>query len=373
MRIVLTHPFCWPHVRRGSERLIDGLGQFLDGRGHDVLTLSTGPGLGTTEHTAAGTRRLYPSLWHPLLARVRIQAYHPFLLTSLLGLARAEADVVHSFFFTDGFAAGLLAPRRRFKAILQINGPAAPWAFRRFLPPDQGILRRAMESADVVLAPSRFVADVFDEHYRVGARVSVPPIDVDHFLPGPPSSEREPILASVANFDERRKGVRVLARAFERLLGAHPELTLQLSGSMSDATRAEVLGSVGEHARSRIELLGVGRVADVQALYRRARLFVLPTMWEASAYSMFEGWASGLPAVVTAHGGLPEFVTPETGVMFDPLTDGMETTNVEGLTEAIDRGLELAADPQTSARCRAHAERYAWDRLGPEVEDIYRE
>ena len=29
MRIVLTHPFCWPHVRRGTERNVAEMGRYL--------------------------------------------------------------------------------------------------------------------------------------------------------------------------------------------------------------------------------------------------------------------------------------------------------------------------------------------------------
>ncbi len=65
----------------------------------------------------------------------------------------------------------------------------------------------------------------------------------------------------------------------------------------------------------------------------------LPSMWEAFGMVVLESWASGTPVVVTRHGAFPELIAdnPHLGVMFDPKTDGFETTNSEGLAEACSR------------------------------------
>ncbi len=41
--IVITSPFVWPWVRRGSERMLHDLSRYLVGRGHRVTVFSTGP------------------------------------------------------------------------------------------------------------------------------------------------------------------------------------------------------------------------------------------------------------------------------------------------------------------------------------------
>jgi len=87
---------------------------------------------------------------------------------------------------------------------------------------------------------------------------------------------------------------------------------------------------------------------------------------------MFEAWLSGTPVVATAHGGLPEFVTDEVGVLFDPRSTGQEANNVEGLADAILAGVALSRKAETRARCRAHAESYAWEARGQQYELIYK-
>src|SRR5207249_7078615 len=65
MRIVLTHPFCWPHVRRGTERVMEVLGRCLVADGHDVITVSTWPGPSAVETGRSGTRILHRPLTLP--------------------------------------------------------------------------------------------------------------------------------------------------------------------------------------------------------------------------------------------------------------------------------------------------------------------
>ena len=72
------------------------------------------------------------------------------------------------------------------------------------------------------------------------------------------------------------------------------------------------------------------------------------------------------------HGGLPEFLLPDVGVLFDPESDGEETFNVTGLCHAMEGALDLARQPDNSARCRAHAGKYSTDAIGPIWEEIYR-
>jgi glycosyltransferase involved in cell wall biosynthesis len=88
---------------------------------------------------------------------------------------------------------------------------------------------------------------------------------------------------------------------------------------------------------------------------------------------MFEAWAAGTPVVATNHGGPPEFMAEDVGVLFEPATEGQETHNADGLAEAILEGLALSERPGIRQRCRAHAGRFSWSALGPRIEAMYEE
>ena len=84
-----------------------------------------------------------------------------------------------------------------------------------------------------------------------------------------------------------------------------------------------------------------------------------------------ESLSSGTPVVATNHGGLPEFMADDVGVLFEPGTNGAAPTNVDGLADAIVAGLALSERPGVRSRCRAHAQRHSWPVLGPEIERLY--
>lgn len=373
MRVVLTHPYCWPYVRRGSERNIDVLSRYLIYKGYEVTTISTRPGVGTAvETTDAGRRILHAPLVFPLMSRMRIQTYHTFFFRCLHSLASVEADVVHSFFYSDSLAAHIVNRKRKYKTILQLNGLAVPGvSCYRWLPPEGWMLSQAITRSDHRITCSNFIRQVMLEHYQMDSHVIPPPVDVDSWSLGAGPPDGIPTILSVADFDVRRKGIRVLVKAFKMVREMVPAAVLKLSGRISPRVAEEAFNGLPEFARSGIEVLGLGRIEDLPSLYGTSSVMVLPSMWEPSGTVMMEAWASGTPVVATNHAGLPEFMSQDVGVLFDPLTNGEETMNIEGLAEAIMKGLALSQEQGIRERCRAHAERFSCSTSGPMIERIY--
>jgi phosphatidylinositol alpha-mannosyltransferase len=255
--------------------------------------------------------------------------------------------------------------------VLQINFVPLPWAFARRLPPELWMLRSALEQSDCVVAVSRYVADMLRLHFGVTAAVVPPPLRIDNFPLGAGPADGVPTLLSVADFNARRKGLRVLVQAYAQVKRQIPELRLRLSGALSEEVQREVIHPLDTSTRSGIEVLGVGRLEDVPLLYQSSSVLVLPSMYEAAGMVMLEGWASGAVAVGTRHGGIPEFITPQVGTLFEPETEGEETMNVDGLAEAIHRGIKLSQTPGIREKCRTHAQRFSWEQLGPKIEELY--
>jgi glycosyltransferase involved in cell wall biosynthesis len=374
MRIALTHPFCWPYVRRGTERYLDALLRFLSSRGHDVTLISSQPAQpGPADQRAADPRVLLRALpGVPSWAAARLPPPHRFFWPCLTALAPRKWDVVHSFFFSDALAADLLKPFKGYRTIVQIHGPPVPGYFRRFLPPERPVVRRVLARADRVVVPSRYVAGILREHYGIEAEVLRCPLELEGFEPDLEPRRGPPVILSVADFAVPTKGVRVLVDAFARVLATHPDARLRLFGNAPDALRAELTARVPSTAAERIELLGLGRPEDLPQIYRQATVMALPSMRDAAPYTIFESWACGTPVVVTDHGGAPEYVAPGVGLVFDPCTDGYETHNVTGLSQALLEGIELARDPQTPRRCRAQAEQHRFERFAEQIEAMYR-
>ena len=371
MKIVLTHPFCWPYVRRGSERNLDNVARYLVSRGHEVITVSSHPNHGMTEITLSGKRILNRPYWFPVMERVHIQETHTFFFPAYRRLSSLDPDVVHSFFFTDALAAACARRHRKFRIVFQMNGIALPGISCRRFPPEAWMWRQALGRVDDRIVCSRFIGELLSKFYGRNYHVIYPPVEVADFPLGQGPPDGRPTILSVADFTVPRKGVRVLIDAFRLVKQSVPEALLRLSGRMPEALQAELLRDVPESVRRDIQILGLGKLGDVPELYRQASVMALPSMWEPSGGAMLEAFASGTPVVATNHGGLPEFMNQEVGVLFDPQSSDQETRNAPGLAEALVEGLRLAQTTGIRERCRAHVQQYSTHSIGPVLEKFY--
>jgi glycosyltransferase involved in cell wall biosynthesis len=136
------------------------------------------------------------------------------------------------------------------------------------------------------------------------------------------------------------------------------------------AAAAERLGAelrvVGAHGWGGVETPGwLGEVSDEElaALYRGARAFVFPSLYEGFGIPVLEAMASGSP-VVTSRGGATEEVAGGAAVLVDPLD-----------AEAIAAGIEEASGRREELRALGleRATAYSWKAVADAVEHVWRE
>lgn len=375
MRVTITHPFCWPYVRRGTERFIAELARVVARYGHEVTTVSTKPGRSAVETTDdSGTRVLNRHVWRPWMSRFRLMNTDPFVMTSFFSHLKLRSDVVHCLYHTDAISACWSRPFARHKVVLQVQGAPYPPTFRR-IPPERASFAKLLKKCDRVVTISQFCRNLMIEHYGVDPQVINLPVHTDHFTPLAEPKTGPPKILSAASFKDRRKGARTLVKAFPLVKERVPDAILQLSGEMTTELFAELQEMVPEHVRPDMQILGVGKLEDLPRLYREATVTCLPSMWEAFGMVVLESWASGTPVVATRHGAFPELLSdnPHLGVLFDPETDGFETTNHVGLADALVQGIELAKRPNIKEECRTKSMECSWHALGPKFESVYHE
>src|SRR5207244_5414092 len=57
MKVAITHPYSWPEVRRGAERIMVETGRALAARGHEVTVFTAGGAPGRDRHGGITTVR----------------------------------------------------------------------------------------------------------------------------------------------------------------------------------------------------------------------------------------------------------------------------------------------------------------------------
>ncbi len=107
------------------------------------------------------------------------------------------------------------------------------------------------------------------------------------------------------------KGVLHLADAMRRL----PKLKLVVVGD--GAALEEVVEFTRSHRMGNVEFAGPKWGADLIPYLKRARLVVVPSTWyEPSPMVIYQSLATGKPVIGARIGGIPDLITPETGLLF---------------------------------------------------------
>ena len=368
MRIAITHPTTWPEVRRGTERFVNELADWLGRRGHEVTVLSSHSGPGErTDHGPYATELVRRLL--PISPTAHAIALYPFILPCLVRLLRDRYDVVHCCSFADALAASLARSRNGTPYVFYVNG-VPPTAPRYRLRPTLRLYHRAIRDADEVVVISRYAAESMGAERR-GVMIA-PPVDTRQFRPDPQARAPQPTILCTAALDDPRKGAQLLVRAFDRLKTRRPDAALVLAGPGAAPVREALLAALPVRWHGDVEFRDAGQLHELPDLYRRAWVTVLPSLREPFGMVVLESLASGTPVVGARSGALPEILTDTAiGMLFEPGTDLDQPTNVDGLVQALDQGLTLAARSETSERCRRAAEPFSWERLGPEFERLY--
>ncbi len=375
MRVAITNPSTWPRVRRGVERFLNELAEFLAARGHEVTVISCKPGKTETRRERGFTTVCHRRMYHPALARAGFLEFHAFAGTALAALLNKRYDVVHCCTFTDAFAASMARRVTNVPYVFWVNGLPPRVRYIRTLTLRGAIFRRSIRYADEVVALSRYMHDDFADRFGRGGEVIPVPVDTVRFRLNAQRDLSRPIILCAAALDDERKGGTLLMRAFDRVKDSSPTAILQIACKLTPEKQAELMQHVSPKWREDVHLIGDGKLEDLPGVFGRAAVSVLPSLWEAFGMVILESMSTGTPVVGTRDGGIPELINnPRVGRVFDPgPTQTPQPTNLDGLVQALLEGIELSRSEDTSLACRAHAEQYSWSVVGPRFEAIYEE
>jgi len=189
-------------------------------------------------------------------------------------------------------------------------------------------------------------------------------VDTELFSPDP-SVRRDPQeVLCVGRASDPNKGVATLVEAIAKL--PHARLTLVDDAHPDNGARrrARALG-----IEDRVDVVGRVPIETLLALYRRAALVAVPSLFEGFGLPAAEAMACATPVVATSAGALPEVVrTGGGGVLVEP-----------GSADALARGIgELLAQPEKRASLGALGRKgvvgaYSWPSIAARTANVYRE
>ena len=230
--------------------------------------------------------------------------------------------------------------------------------------------RQAARRSDLIIAVSRFTAHQVEEFLGVEpSRIRVIPHGVrtppEAVLPNTSrqNTSRQNLVLFVGAL-QRRKNVARLVRAFERMPASW---RLALAGAADGYGAAEELRAVENSPRkSAIDVLGYVTQTELDALYRRARIFAFPSLDEGFGMPVLDAMANSVPVVTSQRSALPE-VAGDAALLVNP-------DDPEEIAAALVR---LASDETLSAdlarRGRERVRQFSWESTLAQTWEVYGE
>lgn len=234
----------------------------------------------------------------------------------------------------------------------------------------QSLLRRTLEHADAVIAPSNAIAaDLRALLPAIAANCTVIYHGASEPKLAPTALPWTPPILLCAGRIVPEKGFDLAVEAFAIILRAIPATRLIVAGDGPERStleaRARELG-----IDDSIEFLGWVPPDDLPAVTNRATLVLMPSRWrEAFGQVALNASRMARPVIAANVGGLPEIVEHGgSGLLF-------ERNDVRGLADAA---LRLLRDPVETQRMGARgrqltAQRFDWNHLVDQHEAIYRQ
>lgn len=242
------------------------------------------------------------------------------------------------------------------------------------------LVSATIERAAAVLADSEASRSDIIHHLRIDPeRVHTIPLALPpHYTPEPGLDDErirnslglaEPYVLYLGGFDVR-KNLRAVLSAFGFARRVLPQIRLIVGGRLPESDTAfapdprriaREVGLTGDAVRF------IGFVPEEQkpAVYRGARAFVFPSIYEGFGYPPLEALSCGVPVIASSAASLPEIVG-EAGVLCEPDDD-------KGIAGALIRLFSDDAYYDTLRRqALARREAFSWDRTASQTLVAYR-
>jgi glycosyltransferase involved in cell wall biosynthesis len=377
MRILLATPN--DNDVGGVASVLRTLATSLGNHGHQVLFLHP---VNTTLIRPKATKLGFPGfgfrMQMPFGERHRMLSFLAFLVFFPIGMyqvvrfiRRNQIDIIN-IHYPAGCLFYLALCRRLLgvKLITSVHGADIfpDGTLRKQISRALGFL---LYSSDLIVTPSRSFQRTFSRAFPdlagkttfIHNGVDLAELD-DHFartadaIPGP-------YVFCISAYKEQ-KAIDVLIRAFKKVHEVDPAVKLVIVGPgplRSDFAKLAV--SLG--IQSQIELHGPKNRAEVTALLRGCKVFVLPSRFETFGIVILEAMAFSKPVVATTAGGIPEIIEHgKNGMLVQP-------DDPDALAESLIRLLKDGALQQRlgeSGYATAH-ERFGSDQTAAKYESAF--
>ena len=177
------------------------------------------------------------------------------------------------------------------------------------------IISRFLDRADGIVVLTERIRFCFQNiTQNRNIRVLHNPVDCRKYVPGAKKGPGKRVLF-MGDFSER-KGIKTLVKAASIVKDKLPDVRFILCGGR----RKEIAETVADWGiEEHVEIKGFVSGREKSDIFKRADLFVLPSLSEGLPVVILEALSSGLPIIATPVGGIPDvFKEYQNGLFIEP-------------------------------------------------------
>lgn len=233
----------------------------------------------------------------------------------------------------------------------------------KFLDRNHRLVRFTMRRAKALIVPSRFLEEIFLSR---GMHALIVPniVDLEKFRVRTDAQFDAPNLLVARNLEPLYDNASAI-RAFKIIQEYFPKARLTIAGSgPQEAELRQLAGEIG--LSDQVFFTGRLEPKVMAEAYQSAELMINPSLADNMPNSILEAWASGVPVVSTNVGGVPFMATDGVNVSLVPPGNPGEIANAS-VALLKDRSLWC----QRAEAGRAEAQRYTWEKVQPQLADVY--
>lgn len=319
-KLLVASPYFPPHLG-GVEFYAYHLSQLLK-HDHDweVVAVTTGKkGFQAVRSSYKGVRTYYVPYWF----KISNTPFNPMWYFWFRKIIRKEGvTIINAHAPVPMFADIMESAGKHIPVVISyhmmsmVKGKTGPDKLIRLY--EQYILPRTLKGANYIICSSDKVRDIFLKQYRYKSQTITPGVDPKIFTPAKKVTNNTILFVGSLNKNDKHKGVAYLLEAMKTVIKIHPDARLLIVGQGSGQRIYEAMAK--EYGLSKhVKFLGGKFDKDLVNIYRKASIFVLPTLNDSYPLVILEAMASGLPVISSKVGGIPQIIDDqETGYLLDP-------------------------------------------------------
>lgn len=245
---------------------------------------------------------------------------------------------------------------------------------------DEGI-KKSLEKSDVIVTVSNSAKEdiikYYGKKYKNKIKIVEPGVNLDKYKQEFSTEYTEEVLfkLGIKKNDEfmftigtlqKRKNILNIIRAFNRYKENNSKLKLVIAGNPGDNYQEIINEYNSSKYKNDIKILNYISEEEKIVLYKNAKIFIFPSLYEGFGMPIVEAMATGISVITSNISSMPE-VLGDAGILVNPYS-------IEEISKAIEKyDTNEKLRKESVEKGYIQCQKFTWENSAKKLEKIYKE